>query len=198
MRFLTREQAFEKMRLKGHTIFESDSRNFNLNIIGIRSKTAKVDEFGCQLMLAWKYRGVWNEVSYRITTYPGKYYLIEKLLNPKGCAILVPGQYRGVYSVRLHNNKYRALCQTHGPVKVFRDKDRDQQFDMNSATVMEGMFGINIHNSVDNQKTIRVGSHSAGCQVFSDDEEFKDFMKIVGLSLIAFPENKFTYTLIEE
>ena len=197
MKFLTREQVFEKMKLMGHSIFDNDSRNHNLNIIGIRSKTAKVDEFGCQLMLAWKFKGHWYSRSYSITTYPGKYYLVEKLLNPKGCAILAPGQYNGVYAVRLHRGKYRALCQTHGNVKVFRDKDRDMQFDVNTSTVMEGQFGINIHNSPDHKKTIRVGAHSAGCQVFADDSEYQEFMSMLDFALLNFP-NKFTYTLIEE
>jgi hypothetical protein len=198
MKFLTREQVFEKMRSQGHVIFENDSRNYNLNIVGIRSKTAKLDEFGCQLLVAWKYRGQWYDRSYQITTYPGRRYMIEKLLNPRGCAILVPGQYRGIYSVRLHNGKYRALCQTHGPVKVFRDRDRDTQFDKDINTIMVGMFGINIHNSPDKQRTIRVGAYSAGCQVFAADDEFAAFMKIMDAAIEVFPENKFTYTLIDE
>ncbi len=197
MKFLTREQVFERMRHEGHAIFETDSRNYNLNIIGIRSKTAKLDEFGCQLMVTWKYKGGWYTHSYRITTYPGRYYMMQKLLNPAGCAILVPGQYRGVYAVRLHNNKYKALCQTHGDVRVFRDRDKDSQFDLNVHTIMKGSFGINIHNSQDNMTTTRVGAHSAGCQVFSDDKEFYEFMTLLHLSLENFP-NKFTYTLINE
>ena len=197
MKFLTREQVFERMRSKGHAIFENDSRNFNLNIIGIRSKTAKLDEFGCQLMVAWRYKGEWNTLSYSITTYPGKRYLVEKLLNPAGCAILVPGQYRGVYGLRLHRGKYLALCQTYGPVKVFRDRDRDTQFDKDVHTIMEGDFGINIHNSPDKQRTIRVGAHSAGCQVFADDADFQEFIRICKLAETNFGP-KFTYTLIDE
>lgn len=197
MKFLTREQVFEKMRAKGHAIFENDSRNYNLNIIGIRSKTAKLDEFGCQLMLAWKYNGKWYDKSYSITTYPGKRYLVEKLLNPAGCAILAPGQYRGVYGVRLHRGEHLALCQTWGDVKVFRDKNRDSVFDKDPKTIMTGSFGINIHNSRDNQRTIRVGAHSAGCNVFADDGEFAEFMQIVNFSK-DIHGNKFTYTLIDE
>ena len=197
MRFLTREQVLERMWNKGHAVFENDSRNYNLNIIGIRSKTAKVDEFGCQLMVTWKYNGQWNERSFRITTYPGRYYLIQKLLNPKGCAILAPDQYRGVYAIRLHNNKYSALCQTHGPVRVYRDCDKDSQFDLDRKSIMVGHFGINIHNSPDKQTTTRVGAHSAGCQVFSDDREFSEFMDLVYKSAEEF-SNKFTYTLIDE
>lgn len=197
MKFLTREEVFERMRHEGHTIFENDSRNFNLNIIGIRSRTAKLDSFGCQLMVCWKYQGVWNERSYRITTFPGRYYLTQKLLNPAGCAILVPGQYKRVYSVRLHNNKYKALCQTFGNVKVFRDKDKDDQFDLDVNRIVSGEYGINIHNSPDNMTTTRVGAYSAGCQVFSDDLEFNQFMGILFEALKIY-ENKFTYTLITE
>lgn len=197
MKFLTREQVFDRMRHEGHSIFEADSRNFNLNIIGIRSKTAKLDQFACQLMVAYKYNGKWIDYSYHITTYPGRRYLIQKLLNPAGCAILVPGQYKGVYKVRLHNNKYKALCQEYGPVKVFRDRNRDEKFDVSIHTIMEGMFGINLHNSPDNQVTTRVGAHSAGCQVFASDKEFHLFMGILYKSIEVFG-NKFTYTLINE
>lgn len=197
MKFLTREQVFERLRHEGHELFENDSRNYNLNIIGIRSNTAKLDEFGCQLMVCWKYNGSWSTRSYHITTYPGRHYMTQKLLNPAGCAILVPGQYKGIYSVRLHNNKYKALCQTYGEVNVFRDKDKDQQFDLNVNTIMSGNFGINIHNSPDKMTTTRVGAYSAGCQVFSDDKEFNEFMGIL-FKALEINQNKFTYTLITE
>jgi hypothetical protein len=196
MKFLTRNQVFERMYNLGHTVFENDSRNHNLNIIGIRSKTAKLDEFGCQLMVAWKFKGIWYDHSWPITTYPGKRYLVERLLNPRGCAILVPGQYKG-YTVRLHRGEYRALCQTKNDVAVFRDKNKDTKFDKDKHTIMWGQFGINIHNSRDNQRTVRVGAHSAGCQVFADDGEFKSFMQLLDFSINNFGNN-FTYTLIDE
>ena len=197
MKYLTREQVFERMRSKGHAIFENDSRNGNLNIIGIRSRSAKMDEFGCQLKVCWKFKGVWLERNYQITTYPGKRYMMERLLNPRGCAILAPGQYRNCYKLDLHRGEYKALCQRLGPVKVFRDKNRDSKFDRDPSTLMEGMFGINIHNSRDKQRTIRVGSHSAGCQVFADDNEFADFIQLCEVAESSFG-NKFTYTLIDE
>lgn len=197
MRYLTREQVLERLWNKGHAVFENDSRNYNLNIVGIRSRNAKLDEFGCQLMLFWKHLGKWQDVSYRITTYPGRPYLMQRLLNPAGCAILVPDQYRGTYSIRLHNGKYSALCQTYKPVNVYRDGDKDDQFDLDEHTIMSGMFGINIHNSPDNRATTRVGFYSAGCQVFSDDNEFRHFMTLANRSAQLFG-NKFTYTLIDQ
>lgn len=196
MPLLTRLKVFERMRAKGFDIFENDSREYNLNIIGIRSKTAKVDEFGCQLYVGYKHHGKWNDHSYRITTYPGRTYL-QRLLNPAGCAILCEGQYKGIYAIRKHRGKYDALCQTHGPVRIFRDKDKDDQFDLNPNTIEDGEYGINIHNSPDGKATIRVGAYSAGCQVFSDDNDFFNFMALCYRARDIYG-NKFTYTLINE
>src|SRR5690606_30585725 len=89
MKHLTRDQVFKIMKKNGHVIFENDSREHNLNIIGVRSKTAKIDEFGDQLLVDWKYQDVWHNRSYTITTYPGSHYLLTILLIPMVAAILV-------------------------------------------------------------------------------------------------------------
>lgn len=196
MKFLTREQVIGKMYDLGHKVFTHDVKDYNLNIVGIRSPEAKLDKFGCQKMVFWKHKGQWYDFSYRITTYPGRKYMIDKLLNPLGCAILVPGQYLNTYMIALHRGQYDALCQKLGPVKVYRDKDRDEQFDLDKNTIMTGYFGINIHNSRDKQTTLRVGAHSAGCQVFANDREYEDFMELCVLSRNAHG-NKFSYTLID-
>lgn len=196
MKFLSRQEVFRRMRNLGHAAFKNDQKNYNINVIGIRSKTAKLDDYGCQLLVAWKFNGVWSERSWPITTYPGSHYLIHKLLNSRGAAILVPGQYKGVYSVRKHNGRYDAFCQTYGPVKVFRDGNRDRVFDMDPETIMRGHFGINIHRSALSGCTYRVNKHGAGCQVFKCAPDFKEFMDIVKKSRGNFG-NKFTYTLIE-
>jgi hypothetical protein len=196
MKFYTRDRVLDRVSSIGHKVFSEDSKNNNLNIIGIRSRTAKLDEFGCQLMVAWKYNGRWTDYSFPITTYPGKRYLVEKLLNPKGCAILAPGQYLDTYAIGLHRGKYEALCQKLGPVNVYRDRDRDEQFDLDPDTIMSGNFGIAIHKSSDSQTTLRVGAHSAGCQVFANGEDFDDFMTFCRRSRAVFG-NSFTYTLID-
>lgn len=197
MKFLNRDEVFGRVKAQGSVVFEKDDRPFNLNIIAIRSKTAKLDDFGCQLMIAWKFQGVWYDRSYKITTYPGSYYLKRKLLNPLGCAILAPGQYRNIYSLRLHNNKYEALCQTYGPVRVFRDKNLNDVFDLNPDYTYLGDYGINVHNSPDGQVTKKVFNHSAGCLVFSDDDEFFNARELWRLARKEFG-NKFTLTLVEE
>ncbi len=197
MKFLTRDEVFDRVKSQGSVVFDKDDRPFNLNIIAIRSKTAKLDDFGCQIMIAWKFQGEWKDVSYKITTYPGSYYLQRKLLNPQGCAILAPGQYRGVYSLRLHNNKYEALCQTFGSVRVFRDRNRDSVFDLDPDHTYLGDYGINVHDSPDGQVTKKVLSHSAGCLVFQSDSDFKEAREIWRKSKKEFG-NKFTLTLVNE
>lgn len=197
MKFLNKDQILGRVKEQGSVVFERDDRPFNLNIIAIRSKRAKLDDFGCQYACLWKHNGSWNEYYGHITTYPGSYYLQRRLLNPQGCAILAPGQYRGVYALRLHNNKYEALCQTHGPVRVFRDKNKDSVFDMLPSRTFLGDYGINVHNSPDGMVTRKVGSHSAGCLVFADDNEFFKAREIWRQSRNEFG-NKFTLTLVEE
>jgi hypothetical protein len=116
-------------------------------------------------------------------------------VNPKGTAILVPGQYVDAYKKDLHAGKYEALCQRLKPVRVFRDANRDTQYDLDPATIQEGMFGINIHKA--GTLTESVDRYSAGCQVFQREADFNLFMLIVDAA-IKRESTSFTYTLFEK
>lgn len=194
-------RAMEKL---GHTIFKNGERPFNLNIVGERNtKNPTVDKFGCRIHVFWKWGGQWRLRTWAATTYPGSRYLVEKLLNPKGAAILAEGQYRNIYAMDLHGGRYRALCQRLGSVVVYRDGNRDRKFDLNPSTKMTGMFGINIHAPI----TVKAGmktyiantvyAASAGCQVF---QRLQDFLEFRDLCDGAEKEwgNSFTYTLIRD
>jgi hypothetical protein len=189
------------MRRLGYRVFDKDERPFNLNIVGLRNPRAALDKFDCHLHVFWKDRGKWTHHTWPITTFPGSRYLLEKLLNPKGAAILVPGQYLGVYRLDLHNGKYRAVCQRNGPVNVFRDGDRDKVFDLDPRTVQSGSFGINIHahttpTSGNKQSfTDRVYAASAGCQVFQRMADFLEFRTYCEQAA-ELHGNQFSYTLI--
>ena len=122
--------------------------------------------------------------------------MIDRLLNREGCAILAPGQYRGAYARALHRGKYYALCQRFGEVTVFRDGNRDEVFDMRPTMRRSGWYGINIHRTGWNGKAPKVGSSSAGCQVFENSEDFDTFMRVIEKSLVNF-NNRFTYTLLD-
>lgn len=184
-------------------LFEEKGYNFftkgyyNLNIIGIRSNqnnkvTNKYDDY---LVVDYNTQTSHKRQIYSITTDPGLYYMTN-LLNPKGTAILVPGQYKGAYAVGLHKGKYKALCQVK-KVKVYRDGNKDKIYNLKPETIDEGMFGINIHRSHEILTTENVNKYSAGCQVFQDPKDFVAFMKLVEKSKDIYG-NSFTYTLLDE
>lgn len=191
-----KDYDFEKLfKKKGYVFFTKGS--YNLNIIGVRSSGAQVtNSFDDVLVLIYKTpNGQWNRQVYQITTDPGRYYVLNPS-NRKGTAILVPGQYRGVYKIDKHRGKYEALCQRNKPVKVYRDSNKNEIYDWNPATIDEGMFGINIHKA--GKLSSRVDTWSAGCQVFASDDEFRRFMDYCKKQIAAGFGNCFTYTLLKE
>ena len=181
---------------KGHTFIENGT--YNLNIIGTRDSDKIANKFNDNLAVIYKDRtNQWVVNSYAITTDPGTYWL-KNASNVKGTAILVPGQYRGVYKIDKHAGKYEALCQRGGAVKVYRDGNKDEVHDMDPDTIMEGWYGINIHRaSIARDLTENVDRWSAGCQVFKSSVDFSEFMKLIKTSA-KYYGNSFTYTLINE
>ena len=189
------EQVKTAVIKKGYKWFESG--DYNINIVGIRNSStgARVtNQFDDCICISYKDKGEWVHRCYNATTDPGKHW-IRTLLNPKGTAILVPGQYRGAYKIGKHQSRYEALVQKL-PVKVYRDGDRDMEYDMDSKTIQEGFFGINIHRASSTVVSRLIDKWSAGCQVIASPFEFSDFMiKIKRAG--TFWGNSFTYTLIE-
>ena len=54
----------------------------------------------------------WCDEFWKATTDPGISYLGEKeMLNEKGTAILVPGQYKNVYKIDKHKGKYTRFAK---------------------------------------------------------------------------------------
>ena len=168
--------------------------DYNLNITGIRSPERVANAFDDRLCVTYKNNNMWVTETFEVTTDPGSPYLI-KPINNYGCAILVPGQYRGCYSIGKHRGQYLALVQS-GKVKVFRDNDRDNILDMDPETVQNGYFGINIHKRSGESDT--VNGASAGCQVFRYESEFDRFMTLCQRQVSVRGFKTFTYTLLEE
>lgn len=184
------------IRNKGYVFFSNG--RYNLNIIGIRKNnnnkvTNKYDDILCVM---YKDHTGWIKKLYKITTEPGTYYMRKELGNPKGTAILVPGQYRGCWKIGKHNGKYDALVQQK-PVKVYRDGNKDDIYDMYNEVIHEGLFGINIHRSNQGFNRATVDMYSAGCQVFCNYKDFNEFMELCEKQRKLYGNN-FTYTLINE
>lgn len=186
------EKLFKKL---GYAFFTNG--DYNLNIIGVRNllgDTIQRDKFDDALLLIYKENGKWVKKIWDATTDPSLK-LLKSPSNSQGTAILVPGQYRSTYKIDLHNGKYKALCQRLKPVKVYRDKNKDNVLDMDPKTITSGMFGINIHRASSWYINDNIGAYSAGCQVFKSYKDFDEFMKIVEKSKAKYG-NSFTYTLV--
>lgn len=167
------------------------------NIIGVRSELNAPDVFNDLLFIVYKQNGVEKLFSATITTDPGTTYQV-KLLNPKGCAVMVPGQYLNAYKSGFHQGKsdHRALVQV-GKVTVDRDEDMDGIAELDKKLIEAGYFGINIHGANKNADTTKIGPWSAGCQVHSRWSKKEEMMDIVD-SYKNVNNGLVSYTLIDE
>ena len=197
----TREQIEYAVRSKGYKYFkDTQEKGYDVNIIGIRnSKTKKrvTNAFDDTITISYKdFNNEWHYHEYDCTTDPGTHW-VENLLNSDGVAILKPGQYRGSHKIGLHQGKYEALRQQK-PLKVYRDGDMDNEYDLLEENVKEGIYGINIHRATARAggKSSRVDKWSAGCQVIAANDDFNEFMDICRKASNIWG-NSFTYTLIE-
>lgn len=178
---------------KGYAFFTKGA--YNLNIIGVRAAGTKVtNTFNDYLVLIYNTNQNDNvRRVFSITTDPGRTMMINPI-NPQGTAILVPGQYRAAWKLGYHKN-YQALVQNK-TVKVYRDKNKNEIYDLDPKTIQQGKFGINIHKAGPYSKF--VDNWSAGCQVFQSSNEFSRFMGYVKKQVAAGLGDKFTYTLVNE
>lgn len=184
------------MERAGHRLFLSaDARPYNLNLVAIRSAENEPDTFNDMLCIIWQYKGIVNMLRHTVTTDPGLFYLGEKMGSPKGTAMVLPGQYPGLWQYGYHKG-YRAL-QQRAPVTVLRDFNRDGELNPVAGDEDTGMFGINCHRAGSRGRTEKIGPYSAGCIVHADADEFGVLMEIVRRAVEHWP-NRFTFTLLTE
>lgn len=188
----SKEQIEKAVKSQGYVWFNG-AKDYDVNIVGVRNATPgqKVTNlFDDKLTLSYKINGQWFYHEWDATTEPGKKGVMQ-FHNSGGVARLVPNQYRGAYAVSMHQGKYQALCQRLGDVTVWRDKNRDMDFD--EIIRDTGMFGINIHKA--GTVSNFVENWSEGCQVFKRTKDFNDFMVLINRAK-EIHGNHFTYTLI--
>ena len=194
----TREKIADAMTSKGYKYFTSD--NYDVNIIGIRNSATKnkvTNKFDDTITLSYKdENGEWNYHEFDCTTDPGTHW-VENVMNDKGVAILKPNQYRSSHKLRLHAGKYLALGQQN-KVTVYRDDNRDDNYDLNESKTDTGLFGINIHRATGRagKKSTQVNKWSAGCQVIADNDDWHCFLDICQQAREVWG-NSSSYTLLE-
>ena len=197
----TREQIQTTVEDKGYKYFhDNNSKSYDVNIIGVRNSKTKgrvTNAFDDTITISYKNEeGEWQYYEFNCTTDPGSHW-VKNILNKKGVAILKPNQYRGSHKLRLHQGKYLALGQKK-EVTVYRDNNRDGNYDLDESKTDTGLFGINIHRATGRTggKSTRVDKWSAGCQVIADNDDWHTFLDICQTSR-EIHGNSFSYTLIE-
>lgn len=181
-------------KANGYTI---NARPYELNIFGVRANKTTPNAFDDQVYVFWKDdKGNWKGRFYPITTDPGTYWL-KNPMNVDGTAILKAGQYKNAYQLGLHRGEYEALVQTGGKVTTIRDYDRNALLDFNNGRETTGYYGINIHRASKSGTTQNVDKWSAGCQVFQNADDFKEFIDLAKKHRDLYG-NSFTYTLVDE
>jgi hypothetical protein len=157
------------------------------HIIGVRSKENINNRFDDNIYV------VDGNMLYRFTatTNPGRHWLLN-LMNPKGTAVLKPGQYDDAYQIGLHKGQYKALVQRR-PITVYRDTDKDETAE-EQGIEDTGLFGVNIHRANPNAISSLIEKWSAGCQVLNNPKEFAKLIELCENSKLK----EFTYTLLRE
>lgn len=187
MKQLSKEVLEKVIKAKNYTWFED-----RVNIIGVRTKDLTPNTFNDYITISYKDKSnKWIFLGFEATTDPGLYWL-NKPMNVKGTAIVKEGQYKKLWRFGLHSG-YKALIQIN-PIKVYRDNNRDNYFNLNSDTIEEGLFTINCHRAHLTILQWVVEKYSAGCQVFRKASSFDKFYKILEES----EQLTFDYTLVTE
>ena len=178
---------------KGYKVF---TEPYKLNIVGVRSDITKANSFDDKIFVFYENKyGDWEGKSFPATTDAGTYWL-QNPMNSQGTALLKEGQYPNSHKLGLHRGQYKALVQQ-SPVTVIRDYDRNAVLDFNNGREFTGLYGINIHRASSIGTTKVIDKYSAGCQVFSNAEDFAYFLQLAEASKDRYGNN-FTYTLIDE
>lgn len=183
-----------QMRSKGYATFED--QDYDLNLVGIRSRNRRADSFDDIFLVMYKERGLWVEERYNCTVDAGAYWL-ENPYKEAGCAIVKAGQYRGLWSIDKHRGKYDALCQKdNAKITVWRDQNKDLIHDHRNQE--SGFYGINCHRAGQFTVFQRVGKFSAGCTVIQHPADFARLLTLCKMQQIAGLGHTYTYTLLED
>ncbi len=178
-----------------HKKFEIFSRPFELNIVGLRSKSVIPNLFDDEIHVFYKVSKLkWQYHIFKATTDPGTYWL-KQPMQPQGTAILSEGQYKDAWRLGLHKGEYLALVQSKA-INIIRDYNRDAVLDFKNGKKEHGEFGIDIHRANRIGETKTVDKNSAGCQVFESANDFNLFIRLCERHKSLYG-NSFTYALVD-
>lgn len=130
---------------RGLTVFPGMTAARDVNLVAVRHGRSTPSAGDDLLYACWRELagGSWTVRAWRCETEPGPGYL-AKPMNPRGTAIIAPGQYKRSHAAGLHKGR-PALVQV-APVTVYRDADRDQLIELDPKTLDTGIHAVNIHD----------------------------------------------------
>lgn len=190
------QQIIDAMERLKYAVFAAE---YDLNLVGIRSADLNANTFNDWLCVFHyrKFTGTWAFYPMQCSTDPGLYWR----KNPeaaKGVGAIVPGQYRGLWQLGMHQGKYPALVQC-GPVKLYRDSNKNETLDLDPAKTDVGVFGINLHRAkAEAGASANVDKWSAGCQVLAAAEDLDLILHLVALQKQTHGSDKVSYTLLNQ
>jgi len=196
----TYEQVKALYNSKNYVFRENE---MSLNLGAIRNKNSQSDKFDDLGWCAWRENNVPQIAFFWLTTDPGKYWL-QNPMKDEGCAIMVPGQYKEVYGVGLHNGKYQCFKQL-GNMSYVRDNNKDTILDFSlyrdpekrKKSLFWANISSNFHRASEFHNVPIIGRYSAACQVVQNPQTFKKLIELRDKSVLA-GYTRFDYTLFEE
>lgn len=180
---------------RGYPVFRSGP--FDLNLFGVRGglDTNLFDDLiGCHTLTQDGQVELWV---WPATTDPG-FAMLQRPVNREGCAALVPGFYKGLWTLGMHKGQYEALVQV-GEATVVRDNDFDTKLNL-AAPTRKGIIGLNCHRSspTPGVASKKVDQWSASCQVHATIEGFTEMMNLARKQVRTQPTwTTFSYTLFD-
>jgi len=198
------------MKKKGYVVEEKDGY---INIVGVRNQyegQIYSNVFKDVMWAIWKNsEGNWESQKWAVSTLPGtemhgmtmKEWCAKN--RPKGLGIMVPAQYKNIYQFReaeLPETEYKMKARPYfasvGNQQAYRDKHFDDDiihFD-NKENVEVGNHGMFIHRGFPGGKKVK--NWSEGCQVFSDENNYKALCDLARNHIKVIGKNSFHYTLL--
>jgi hypothetical protein len=196
----TKDTIERAVKAAGYVWYDKNG-DYELNLVGVRNiepDPAVTNNFDDYITLSYKVNGEWQFWSWPATTQPGAKYMTSPMTE-KGSAIVKPGQYPDSHMVGIHGKSYEAVRQKGGggDMDLYRDKNKDLIYDYDENSIqITSSEGINIHRATKGMNpTAKVDGHSAGCQVFANEKDFDQFLKIAKTAT-GIHGNSITYTLL--
>jgi len=170
--------------------------NHNLNILVVRNDVEpKPNTYNDTLVIVTDIDNKHTLVECKCTSIPGTHWLNNPMEPILGAGAIAEGQYIGLwYMGKFHGTD--ALLEKN-PIKMYRDNDRDNDFDFDTKSITTGNYCVFAHQSFAGSYPKTVDKSSAGCIVPQQLTDYVRVMEMCKKQIASGLGNSFTLTLIK-